>query len=218
MKVYLIGIIKVTLVALTSTVYGQTPPDFTAEQSFTATGKVISDVSVTKKQDLNLGIAIPGQNNSIDWLTGDGEFGGTTNPIDNGSSTRGVFQIDVTSGVNVEIQIDFPSDLFLDGVIDTTAKMSFRQAFNTPSGRISSSLVDTWSQGEDYNDFTDNDKLSNGDGESDFIQNGNSYTTTVSSPTDGIFYLVMAASVNVGNNQAIGEYSNTITLTATIQN
>lgn len=207
--------LTVIIIAISSSVYGQA--DFTKEGVFTTKGKVISDISVTKKQDLDLGIAIPGQNNSIVWKDGAAEYGGTGSPV-KGPVTRGVFQIDVTSGVNVGIEIEFPNDLLKGGVENATDKIRFQQAFSTSSGRISSSLVDTWSEGENYSDFNFFDKLNGGDGDLDFISDGNSYTTTVTSPTDGVFYLVMAAAVYVGDSQAIGNYSNNITLTATIQN
>lgn len=190
MKKLIIGFISlVTIIALNGVVLAQQSDNASAS----ATADVLTAVDVDKNTDLVFGNVSPGNTKTISVESSviDGIAGGTTETA---------AQFTVSKGANSEVILSFelPSNL-VNGTNNLV--IDFADASDTKLSRLTTSEA---SNGDNSQDFTPG---------SDFVTLTSSDYSSYFSATE--FYVWLGGTVKPTNDQAQGEYTGEITLTAT---
>jgi hypothetical protein len=190
MKKLKIGFISlITIIALNGVSYAQQSDNASAS----ATADVLTAVDVNKNTDLVFGNVTPGNTKTIS--VGSSVISGIA-----GGTTESAAQFTVSKGANSEVilSFDLPTNLTSGS---NNLEIEFADASDTKLSRLTTSEA---SDGENPEDFTPG---------SDFVTLTSADYSSYFSATE--FYVWLGGTVKPTNDQAQGEYSGQITLTAT---
>ena len=187
------------------------------QATVTATANVEANLTVENVIDLDFGNILAGSTKFLD--SRNQSFNPSADGVSGGESF-GVAKIDYVPGESINVEVSFPSQLVADGVSgDNTMSVDF--SIDGASGGGSGAnirLIDdsTVPDGSDNQALT---SVLNGGDNNNWGSSNNTYSvTSIQVPSGGTIYAVLGGDVNAGSDQAIGQYTGSISITVTLPN